>query len=122
MVLLNVMSTAPFGRIKDLCWLATKALGEILVASLHLLMRHVDLGLSGLVRRDLRSGGALSVLVGEVCLNLVTARAGGVEVLARIAADLGLPAATALDFVAQGRQSRRQLGSVHRRRVLLRAI
>src|SRR5712691_1957287 len=112
MVVLNLMSTAPFGRINDVRWLTTKALGEIVMALLHLFMGHVGLGLSGLVRRDLRGCGTLSVLVGQVCLNLLTARAGGIEVLARIAADLGLPAATALDVVAQGGQSRCQLGSV----------
>jgi hypothetical protein len=100
MVLPNVMSTAALGRINDLCWLATKALGEIVMASLHLFMRRVDLGLSGLVRRDLRGGGTLSVLVGQVCLNLLTTRAGGVEVLTRVATDLGLAAATTLDLVA----------------------
>src|SRR5882672_1309371 len=122
MVLLNVMSTAPFGRIHDLRWLATKALGKVLMASLHLLMRHVDLGLSGLVRRDLRRRGTLSTRCGQVVFNLLTPWAGRVEILARVPADLGLPAATALDFVAQRRQSHRQLRSVHRRRVLLRAI
>jgi hypothetical protein len=55
------MRTAPFGRIHDLRRLVPKPLGEVLVSSLHLLMRHVDLGLSGLVRRDLRGGGTLSI-------------------------------------------------------------
>jgi hypothetical protein len=50
---------------------------------------------------DLRGGRTLSILTGQVCLNLLTARAGGVKVLARVAADLGLPAATALDLIIQ---------------------
>ncbi len=72
--------------------------------------------------RDLSRSRTVSIRVGQVRLNLLTTRAGGVEVLARVAADLGLAAATAFDFVAECGHSRRQLRPVHRRRVLLCAI
>src|SRR5258705_9181479 len=121
-LVLNMMGTAPLGGVHDLRRLATEPVGEILMAPLHLLMRHVELGFSGLVGRDLRGGGALPILAGQVCLNLLTPRAGGVEVLARVAADLGLPAATALDLVTERAQSRRQLGPIYGGRILLCAI
>jgi hypothetical protein len=44
----------------------------------------------------MRGGGTLPVLAGQVGLNLLTTWTGGVEALARVAADLRLPAATAL--------------------------
>ena len=61
----------------------------------HLLMRHVELGFSRLVRRDLRRRGALSIRLGQVVLDLLATRAGRFEVLARVASDLWLAAATA---------------------------
>ncbi len=105
-LVLDVMRTALLGGFNDLRRLVAKPLGELLMAPLHLLMRHVELGFARLVRRDLRGRGALSIRLGQVVLNLLTTRAGGVEVLARVAADLGLAAATALDLVAQSAVSR----------------
>jgi hypothetical protein len=69
-----------------------------------------------------RVTSARSLRRGQVVFDLLTAWAGCLEVLARVAANLGLAAATALDLVTKRGQSRRQLGSVHRRRVLLRPI
>ena len=118
--MLHVLHGPVLGRFNDLRRLVPETLGDLLVPLLHLLVRHVELGFSRLVRRDLRRRGALSIRFGQVFLDLLAARAGRVEVLARVAADLGLAAATALDLVTEGGQSRRQLGPIDRRRVLLR--
>ena len=61
-LVLNIMGMALLGSFNDLRRLAAEALGEILMASLHLLMRQVELGFSGLVGRDLRGAGALPIL------------------------------------------------------------
>src|SRR2546423_9420803 len=85
-------------------------------------MRDIQLGVTCLVRRDLRSSRAGTIRFRQVGFDLLTTRAGGVEVLTGVAGDLGLTAATAFDLVPQRRQSRRQFGTVHRSRVLLRAV
>jgi hypothetical protein len=49
------------------------------MALLHLLVRDIQLGVACLVRRDLRGSRAYSICFGQVGLDLVTTRAGGVE-------------------------------------------
>jgi hypothetical protein len=102
-----VMRAPVLDGFNDLHRLVPKALGDVLVPLLHLFMRHVELAVARLVRRDLCRRGAVSTRFGQVVLNLLTARTGRIKVLARVAADLRLAAATTLDLVAQGGQPRR---------------
>jgi hypothetical protein len=95
---LHVVHGLVSGRVNDLRRLVSETLGDLLVPSLHLLVRHVELGFSRLVRRDLRRRGTLSIRCGQVVLDLLAARTGRVEVLACVASDLWLAAATALDL------------------------
>src|SRR5439155_2068333 len=97
------------GRFNDLRRLVRETVGDLLVPLLHLPVRHVELGFSRLVRRNLRRRGALSIRFGQVFLDLLATRAGRVEVLARVSAHLWLAVATALDLVTEGGQSRCQL-------------
>ena len=121
-LVLHVVHGPVLGRFNDVRRLVPETLGELLVAALHLLVRDVELRFARLVRRDLRRCGALSIRFGQVVLDLLATRAGRVEVLARVAADLWLAAATALDLVTERGQSRGQLRSVDRRGVLLRPV
>src|SRR5688572_8136155 len=122
MLVLNSIDATVFRRFYDMRRLVTETVGEIVVATLHLCVRHIELGLSRLVRRDLRRRRALSIRLGQVVLNLLAPWTGRLEVLARVAADLRLTAPTTLKVVPKGGQSRRQFGSIHRRGVLLRPI
>ena len=65
-------------------------LGQSLMSPLHLFMWHVQLAFAGLVRRNLHRSRASSIRFRQVGLDLLTTRAGGVEVLAGVAGDLGL--------------------------------
>lgn len=64
----------------------------------------------------------LSVLSSQIRFDLLTTRAGDVEVLAGVAADIRLAAASLLDLIADRGQPRGQLGAIHSGGVLLGAI
>lgn len=98
---LQVMRARVFNGFNDLRRLVSKPLGKFPVSLLHLLVRDIQLGIARLVRRDLCGGRACSIRFGQVGFDLLATRAGGIEVLAGVAGDLGLTAATALDIVAQ---------------------
>jgi hypothetical protein len=107
-LVLHVVHGPMLGRFNDLRRLVPETLGDLLMPLLHLPGRHVELGFSRLVGCDLRRRRALPIRLGQVFLDLLTAWAGRVEVLARVASDLWLAAATALDLVTEGGQSRCQ--------------
>jgi len=116
------MLVPTLGSLDDFCRLVPKPLGEFLVPWLHLLVRHVELGFSSLMSRDLRRHGALSIRFGQIVLDLLATRTGRVEVLTCVASDFRLAAATALYLVAERGQSRCRLGSIDRRGELLRPV
>src|SRR5215813_5878780 len=97
------MPASVVNRFNDLRRLVAKLLGEVPVTPLHLLVRDIQLGVARLVRRDLRGSRARSIPFGQVGLDLLTTRTGGVEVFTGVAGDLGLTAATAFDLVPQRR-------------------
>ena len=99
------MRAPVFAGLHDPRRLIPKLLRKLLVPVLHLLMRDIQLGFPRLMRGDLGSRGALSIRFSEVVFNLLTTRAGCVEVFARVTADLRLAAATPLDLVTQRGQS-----------------
>jgi hypothetical protein len=112
MLVLNSIGATVLRRFYDMRRLVTETVGEILVATLHLCVRHIELGLSRVVRRDLCRRRALSIRFGQVVRNLLAPWAGCVEVFARVPADFGLAALTTLNCVPKLGQARRQLGSI----------
>src|SRR5581483_6252832 len=75
-----------------------------------------------LMRGDLCRSGAMLFGSRQVVFDLLATRARGVEVLARVADDLGLPTLAALDVVAQRRQASGELRPIDGRGVLLRLV
>src|SRR5262249_25055434 len=122
MSVFDAIRTVMLGGFDNFGRLAPVFLGKPLMAVLHLFVWHIQLVFACLMCRDLRRSRAVTIRVGQVGLDLPTTRTGGVEVLARVAGDLGLPASAALDVIPEHRQSRGQLGAVYGGRVLLRAI
>jgi hypothetical protein len=74
------------------------------------------------VRGDLRRACTSHALLGEMLLDLLTARTRGLKVFPRVAPDLRLAALARLDLVTVLLQAQRQLRAIDRRRVLLRAV
>src|SRR5262249_50472918 len=99
-IVLQFPHAAVFDRFNNPCRLGPVLLRQLSVALLHLAMRDLQLGFARLVRRDLRRGGPLAIRFGEVAFDLLPARAGRLEVLARVTVDLRLAAPAALDLVA----------------------
>ena len=95
-------------------------LGQRLMPALGLLVRDVLFAGACAMRRDLSRPRASLTGALQVGLDLLAARARGLEILGRVAADLGLVAGAALDLVAQGGQACGELGAVHGRGVGLR--
>src|SRR5260370_38547490 len=77
--------------------------------TVHLLVGALEFRGSGAVRSDLRGAGTVLAGAREMGFDLLTARAGRVEVLRRIAANFGLAAAPALDLVAERGEAQREL-------------
>ena len=74
------------------------------------------------MRRDLRGRRSRATLRLQVLFDLLPPRTRCFQVLARVAFDLRLPVLAALDLVTHLLQPRRQLRTIHRRRVLLRLV
>src|SRR5262249_40490284 len=74
-----------------------KRLCQPLVPAAHLVMGCMALRLTCLVGDDLRRRGTPTALLLEPRLDLLAARTGGLEIVRRVAANLGLAARPALD-------------------------
>src|SRR5229473_2004285 len=90
--------------------------------SAHLVMRRVTLGLTRLVRSDLRGGGAPPSLLLQARFDLLAPRTGRLEIVGRIATNLGLSTGPSLDLVPERHEFGGELRAVDRRRILLRPV
>ena len=105
----------------DLLWLIAKSLRHFLMQPLHLCVADGrQFAIARLMSCDLCRTCTPQALLFEVCLDLLTSRTGSIEVLTRIAGDLGLPALSFFDLIALTFQAQRKLGTVDRRSKLLR--
>src|ERR1700730_5140738 len=82
----------------------------------------MNLRLSRPVRGDVRRCGAVLLCLGEMLLDLPAARTRGLQIGRRVAADVRLSAAAALDLIAEGGQAGGKFRAVHSGQIRLRLV
>ena len=98
------------------------SLRHLLVAALHFFVADIDLGVSRSVGGNFGGFGPADALLVQVLFDLLSAWAAGVQIFLGVALDLRRSVWALLNLISQLSQPQRQLGSVDRSRVLLRAI
>ena len=106
----------------DVRRLVAEGLGDRSVLCLHLVMRDSELGSSGLMRRNLGGFRPAMRAFRELVLNLLPARARGIQVVLGVASDFGLAACAAIDFVPEDLEADGEFRPVHRRPIRLALI
>ena len=79
--------------------------GHFLMASLHFFVGYIQLVIAGAMRSNLRRGSAGLALLLEVVIDLLPARAAGLQVFRGIAFDLRCAGGAAFDLIAQCTQA-----------------